>query len=417
MITRRERIAYAAGDLGFNFVWQSMELFLLFFYLRGLGLSAGAASLIFLIGSVIDWVADPTVGAVADRMSRTRPMRIWVGIGGPLSGLLLALAFMPLPLDGWPLFAAVLAIHVALRFCYSLGNIPYAALTARISDRPLDHLALTGARMQGAAIGGMIAAGVYFAMPANGSGIADFRSGALLLAVLALPAFLATVIGVRERISTAAPSDSRSLMETMAALPVMLRGSAVLRRLLATILVAGCAVTVVNKTLLLLFEEQGSLRAGYLATFLPGLTLLIATPLWAAAARRRGRVAVLVIAGVLNVAAVLALILPLGLPFHLGAITLAITAGNGMSVMFWALVPVVVERSGDQGTGFAARTYALCSIARKLAQAIAPQLIALSLTGTRSVIPAIIVSAIVALIVIVVFRPSGSTPSLREAAR
>ncbi|MDG5488486.1 MFS transporter [Sphingomonas sp. BGYR3] len=417
MITRRERIAYAAGDLGFNFVWQSMELFLLFFYLRGLGLSAGAASLIFLIGSVIDWVADPTVGAVADRMSRTRPMRIWVGIGGPLSGLLLALAFMPLPLDGWPLFAAVLAIHVALRFCYSLGNIPYAALTARISDRPLDHLALTGARMQGAAIGGMIAAGVYFAMPANGSGIADFRSGALLLAVLALPAFLATVIGVRERISTAAAPESRSLMATMAALPVMLRGSAVLRRLLATILVAGCAVTVVNKTLLLLFEEQGSLRAGYLATFLPGLTLLLATPLWAAAARRRGRVAVLVIAGVLNVAAVLALILPFGLPFHLGAITLAITAGNGMSVMFWALVPVVVERSGDQGTGFAARTYALCSIARKLAQAIAPQLIALSLTGTRSVIPAIIVSAIVALIVIVVFRPSGSTPSLREAAR
>lgn len=417
MITRRERIAYAAGDLGFNFVWQSMELFLLFFYLRGLGLSAGAASLIFLIGSVIDWVADPAVGAVADRMSRTRPMRIWVGIGGPLSGLLLALAFMRLPLDGWPLFGTVLAIHVALRFCYSLGNIPYAALTARISDRPLDHLALTGARMQGAAIGGMIAAGVYFAMPANGSGIADFRSGALLLAVLALPAFAATVIGVQERISAAAASGSRSFMATMAALPAMVRESAVLRRLLATILFAGCAVTVVNKTLLLLFEEQGSLRAGYLATFLPGLTLLIATPLWAAAARRRGRVAVLIIAGALNVAAVLALTLPLGLPFHLAAITLAITAGNGMSVMFWALVPVVVERSGDQGTGFAARTYALCSIARKLAQAIAPQLIALSLTGTQSVIPAIISSAIAALVVILAFRPSGSTPSLREAAR
>jgi Na+/melibiose symporter-like transporter len=416
MIRRRERIAYAAGDLGFNFVWQSMELFLLFFYLRGLGLSAGAASLIFLIGSVIDWIADPTVGAVADRMSRTRPMRVWVGIGGPLSGLLLVLAFMPLPLSGWQLFAAVLGIHVALRFCYSLGNIPYAALTARISDRPIDHLALTGARMQGAAVGGMIAAAVYFTMPANGSGIADFRGGALLLAVLALPAFAATVIGVRERISAPVSTDVRPLIATITDLPVMLKQSAVLRRLLATILVAGGAVTVVNKTLLLLFEEQGSLRAGYLAAFLPGLTLLIATPLWAAAARRRGRVAVLVIAGMLNVAAVLALVLPLGLSLHLVAITLVITAGNGMSVMFWALVPVVVEQSGDRGSGFAARTYALCSIARKLAQAVAPQIIALSLTGTGSVVPAIVASAVLALAVILMFRPAGSTPPLRQSA-
>lgn len=414
MIARRERIAYAAGDLGFNFVWQSMELFLLFFYLRGLGLSAGAASTIFLIGSVVDWISDPAVGALADRMSRSRPMRIWVAIGGPLSGVMLAFAFAPLPLTGTALFAAILLLHILLRVTYSLGNIPYAALTARISDRPVDHLSLTGARMQGAAVGGLIAAGVYFAMPSNDAGVADFRQGALILTLLALPAFAATALGVRERVGPADAGSPLSLRQTLAELPVMLARSSALRRLLLTILAAGVAVTVVNKSLLLLFEEEGSLRHGYLAAFLPGLTLLLATPLWAAAAQRHGRVPVLIIAGALNAIAALLIVLPLGVPGHLAAITLAITAGNGMSVMFWALVPVVVERSPDGGSAYEARTYALCSIARKLAQALSPQIIVISMTGSGSVGPAILVSALAALVLIIALPPAGSSPPLRN---
>jgi Na+/melibiose symporter-like transporter len=34
VIKRRERLSYTAGDLGFNLVWQSIELYLLFFYIQ-----------------------------------------------------------------------------------------------------------------------------------------------------------------------------------------------------------------------------------------------------------------------------------------------------------------------------------------------------------------------------------------------
>eukprot|EP01037_Dinobryon_pediforme_P028358 gene28358-31598_t len=62
-------------------------------------------------------------------------------------------------------------------------------------------------------------------------------------------------------------------------------------------------------------------------------------------------------------------------------ITLAIVAGQGMSVMFWSLVPATVAscESDDRDAGYAVRVYAMATIARKLAQALAPQAIALGL--------------------------------------
>ena len=87
MIGRRERLSYAAGDLGFNFVWQSIELYLLYFYIRELGLSPGVASSIFLAGAAVDWIADPMIGALADRAAPRIPMRMWVLVGGPAAAL------------------------------------------------------------------------------------------------------------------------------------------------------------------------------------------------------------------------------------------------------------------------------------------------------------------------------------------
>ncbi len=55
MISRGERWSYAAGDLGFNFVWQSVELYLLFYYIRGLGIAPEVASAIFLVGAAVDY--------------------------------------------------------------------------------------------------------------------------------------------------------------------------------------------------------------------------------------------------------------------------------------------------------------------------------------------------------------------------
>lgn len=380
MLRRFEAACYAAGDLGFNFVWQSIELYLLFYYIRGLGIAPAMASAIFLAGAAVDWLTDPVIGAVADRLAPRVPLRAWVSIGGPLSVMMLCLAFAPPPVPAAWVPGYALATYLALRFFYGLGNIPYAALTARLSPDPADHLRLTGARMQGAALGGLIAALTYALLPADRSGGADFRLGALILAGLAMPAFFATSFGTRERVVSRS-GPARPLGDAVAAMVGLLWRSAALRRLIVTIVMVGLTVTLINKSLLFLFEQIGVPRLGYFVALVPALSLLLTAPLWARLAIRSGQIRTLRIAAVAVLAMAALALIGRGVPTALLCITLAIVAGQGMSVMFWSLVPATVAscESADQDAGYAVRVYAMATIARKLAQALAPQAIALAL--------------------------------------
>ena len=47
-------IGFTVGDFAFNLYWQSISLYLLFFYTDAVGLTAGAAGLIYMIAYVKD---------------------------------------------------------------------------------------------------------------------------------------------------------------------------------------------------------------------------------------------------------------------------------------------------------------------------------------------------------------------------
>lgn len=402
----RERLAYAAGDTGFNFVWQSIELYLLFFYVDTLGLPIGVASAVFLAGAVVDWLADPLVGALADRAAPRLPLRAWLLLGGPGLGAALALAFAHPALAGGALVAWVTGSHLLLRLAYSVGNIPYGALTARLSADPRDQVALTSARMQGAAVGGLIATGIHAGLPSSARG--DYLTGALILGVLAQPLFLLCWAGVRERVQPAAQTGraGRSLRAELGDLVVMLRVEVRLRQLVLVILAAGLAITTLHKSILFLFQEQHASTAGRAAAMLPALALLLTAPGWAAAARRYGRMATLRVAAALNLLALLgAGLAGSQLGAELVAVAIAVAAGCGMSVAFWALVPAMVTAVEAQGgVAAAARVFALGTLARKLGQALAPQLLAASMMIEGSVGPAPVVAAAVALLVVFASR-------------
>src|SRR3569623_1181498 len=160
-----EKVAFAAGDTGFNFVWQTIELYLLFYYVNVLGLTPPQAAAIFLVGGAADMIGDPLIGAVVDKTRERISARGWMLIAGPPLGFALAGTFLPSPVPGLFGVGFLAAMHVVLRIVYSLGNIPYAALTARITGDTAGQVRLTGVRMQGAAVGGLIAALVYLVLP------------------------------------------------------------------------------------------------------------------------------------------------------------------------------------------------------------------------------------------------------------
>ncbi len=417
MIRHRERLSYAAGDLGFNLVWQSIELYLLFFYIQILHLPLGIAAGIFLVGAAVDWLFDPLIGAVADRKAARFPMKLWVLLSGPLIAIALWLAFRSPPLEGMDLAIYAAATHMGLRFAYGCGNIPYAVLTARISDDPSEQLKLTGMRMQGAALGGLTAATIY-ALASGGD--TPFLVGALILGVLAQLCFLITWLGVKERVASPPVSSLPPVQEISHYFRLIGRSSG-LRRLLVTIVVAGLSTTVTAKSILFLFDRDlQNPQWGYWAALLPSAALLTTTPLWVALSSRIGLVTTLISAVLLHAAALVMLTIFYGYGLAVATVILAIaiSATCGMSVMFWSMVPIAIRNleTAPDGTGCAAHVYALSNVARKLGQALAPQIIALSLALTGggdatlkggAVLPGMILAALICAIAIMIYRPTS----------
>jgi len=412
MLRRREIWSYAAGDFGFNTVWQSIELYLLFYYVRQLGIAPQVASLIFLAGAAADWLMDVLVGVTADRLAPRVRLGTWVAVGGPLSVLILCAAFALPPVRSGYVPYYALVTYLALRCAYGLGNIPYGALTARISADPGDHLRLTGARMQAAALGGLVAALVYAVLPAGGPGGGSFSLGAPILAGIAVPTFLLTAFGARERVLPAATAVATG-RATVATFALLLRSSA-LRRLIATILSVGLAVSLLNVSLLFVFDQLGAQRWGYYAALLPALSLLVTAPLWTHLATRIGQGATLRYAAVLMLGATALGCVGGGVAMALVSVTGAIVAGQGLSVMFWSLVPAAVtacERDAEV-VGYAARIYAAATIARKLAQAFSTQVLAMTL-----VFPAIPILGSIALAALVALLCAFFYPPIEDTSR
>ena len=180
------------------------------------------------------------------------------------------------------------------------------------------------------------------------------------------------------------------------------------------------STTVTAKSILFLFDRDlQHPQWGYWAALLPSAALLISTPLWVALSSRIGLVTTLISAVLLHVTALamLTIFYADGLAVATVLLAIAISATCGMSVMFWSMVPIAIRNleTAPDGTGCAARVYALSNVARKLGQALAPQIIALSLALTGggdatikggAVLPGMILAALICAITIILYRPT-----------
>lgn len=418
-VPRRERLAFAAGDTGFNFVWQTIELYLLFYYVRILELSPAEAAGIFLAGGIVDLAGDPLIGALVDRLRGRISARTWMLIAGPPLGLTLALAFLAPPFEGPGAVGFLAVTHVLMRLCYSLGNIPYATLTARITENPAEQVRLTATRMQGAALGGLLAAGIYNLLPLSKQWY-GVPLGAIVLGLAAQPFFLITWAGVRERVVLT--SDPVGIDRQFSGFSLLLRKSGLLRRLLLLIFFAGLSTTVLHKGLLFVFDRLDAREWGYAATVVPSVALFAGAPIWAALARRDGRVKVLQFAALFHLLAIGTAWIAESSPILIaGLISLAIFASAGLSTMFWSLVPGVIEACEARiaSEGCAARIYGLANLARKLGQAVAPLALTLPLMlPGEDVLSGMAMAALFAMAAVLGLAPRrGELRSARENPR
>lgn len=148
-----QRIGFGSGDLAQNLIYQTVCMYLLFFYTDIYGLDAGDAALMFLVVRLVDVLWDPLVGTYVDkhtpRLGKYRAYLVLAGV--PLTGLAI-LCFWN-GFSGSLLYAYI--TYVGLSMLYTLVNVPYGALNSSLTRDTNEITILTSTRMFMANVGGL----------------------------------------------------------------------------------------------------------------------------------------------------------------------------------------------------------------------------------------------------------------------
>jgi sugar (glycoside-pentoside-hexuronide) transporter len=350
-VTRLRLALFAFGDFAFNLYWQSIMLFLLFYYTDALGLPIGVAATTYMVASVWDGIANFAAGVLVDRgHGRFRYGPLLVAGAVPL-GLTFVLTYMPPPASGAWVIVWVLGAHLLFRTAYAGVNVPYLAMSARISPDPGDRAFVAGARMLfgTAAVVTVALATVPVGRWLTGSGAARAYFGAAML-FAAIGAVILVVVGATYREGAEA---QRPTPGSLRAALVSLAGNRAFVALNAAIMAVIVAMTVLTKSVLYYFKYMLEVpQAGEVALAWMGLAGGISIPLWMLLGRFVGLRALWLIAAGLGIAGLLIFVavqldsVAAMQAFLIGMQIVAV----GVYFVFWAMLPNTIEY-GERATG------------------------------------------------------------------
>ncbi len=150
----RERIGFCSGDLAQNLIYQTVSIWLLFYYNNVFGLGSAVVAVMFLVVRIIDVFWDPMVGAFVDKSHpRWGKYRSWLIIGGVPLAAFAMLCFWN-GFSGSLLYAYV--TYVGMSMCFTLINVPYGALASSLTRDTDEITILTSVRMVMANLAGLI---------------------------------------------------------------------------------------------------------------------------------------------------------------------------------------------------------------------------------------------------------------------
>ena len=155
----RDKLAYAAGDLGCNMSF-SLKSTVQTFWLVFMMMETGLLSLLLLLVQIWDAVNDPLIGTIIDNDKRKYKMGkfktyIFIGACGLLVGG--AAVFLPIPGAG-PVFKAVLFVlgYIVWDAFYTIANVPYGSMLSVITEDVGERAQLSTWRSIGSMIGNLL---------------------------------------------------------------------------------------------------------------------------------------------------------------------------------------------------------------------------------------------------------------------
>ncbi len=204
MLHVREKIAYGLGDTASNLIFQTVMLFLTYFYTDVYGLSAAAVGTMFLLVRLMDAVTDPMMGVLADntrsRFGAFRPWLLWMAL--PFA-LVSVLAFTTPDFSAQGKLIYAYCTYGLLMLAYTAINIPYSALGGVLSPDLRERVSIQSYRFVFGMTGGLLVS--LFTLPlvdyfGQGDAAKGYQVTIAVSSVLGCGLFLMCFLGTKERV-------------------------------------------------------------------------------------------------------------------------------------------------------------------------------------------------------------------------
>lgn len=199
----KEKIGYGLGDGASNIIWQTIMLFMAYFYTDVYGLSAFHMGTMFLVVRVFDAFADVYAGYLADhtqtKYGQFRPYLLWFSLPFGIFG---ALTFYTPDFGETGKIIYAYVSYTTLSLFYSLVNVPYCAMINNLSRDAKERVSMQSYRFAFAALGGIIVSAVALPLTkilGNGDLQKGYFYGMILMGALSTIMFLICFAMTKER--------------------------------------------------------------------------------------------------------------------------------------------------------------------------------------------------------------------------
>lgn len=157
----KDKIGYAAGDIGNNFTFFLVSSFLMLFYTDVWGIEPKTVGTLFVVSRIVDAFTDVGMGTIVDRFAgnkdgKFRPFIKWGAIPVAVAAFLLFQSGLKDLSYGTKLVVMYITYILWGSICYTFINIPYGSMASAITPEADQRTELSTFRTLGATIAQLV---------------------------------------------------------------------------------------------------------------------------------------------------------------------------------------------------------------------------------------------------------------------